>query len=339
MTRLNLKSSALGLISVIMPVYNSENYLEESINSILNQTHKNFEFIIINNGSTDNSLKIIKKYQKIDRRIVLIEKKNRGLIESLNDGLSKSKGQYIVRMDSDDISLPNRLAKQFSFMENNKLIGVCGTWIEIIDSKNHNRVKKFPQDDQSLKTTLLFSVPFPHPSVMIRASAIKEKFEYSLGYDSIEDYKLWWDMSKTTIFYTLPEILLKYRSLPNGVTNTAEKDFNQRMRSTQKVFKEVVKSLGIQNSNEEDKIHFIIGLNDRISKYKLNMNDVLNYFQKILIANQSSLVFSQKKLKNLLIKRILVFLYFKFKNFKFEFIMIIFDFKFWIKFLSICMKH
>jgi len=334
-----MKLSIPGLISVIMPVYNSEIYLEEAINSILNQTHKNFEFIIINNGSTDNSLSIIKKFKEKDKRIILIERKNRSLIESLNDGLSKSKGQYIARMDSDDISLPSRLAKQFSFMENNKSIGVCGTWIEIIDSENKNKVKKFPQDDQSLKTTLLFSVPFPHPSVMIRASAIKEKFEYTLSYDSIEDYKLWWDMSKTTTYSTLPEILLKYRSLPNSVTNTAEKDFDQRMRSTQKVFNEVIKSLGIQNSNEEDKIHFIIGLNERVSKYKLNVNNVLNYFQKILIANKSSLIFNQKKLKNLLIKRILVFLYFKFKNFKFEFIMIILDFKFWKKFLSICMKH
>lgn len=334
-----MKFSIPGLISVIMPVYNSEIYLEEAINSILNQTHKNFEFIIINNGSTDNSLNIIKKFKEIDRRIILIERKNRSLIESLNDGLSKSKGQYIARMDSDDISLPSRLAKQFSFMENNKLIGVCGTWIEIIESDKTIKVKKFPQDDQSLKTTLLFSVPFPHPSVMIRASVIKDKFKYTLSYESIEDYKLWWDMSKTTIYSTLPEILLKYRSLPNSVTNTAEKDFDQRMRSTQKVFKEVVKSLGIQNSNEEDKLHFIIGLNDRVSKYKLNINDVLNYFQKILIANKSSLIFHQKKLKNLLFKRILIFLYFKFKNFKFEFLIIILSFSFWQKFLSLFLKN
>ena len=327
-----------GLISVIMPVHNSQAYLNEAIQSILNQTYKKFEFIIINDGSTDNSLEIIKKYREEDDRIILINREKRGLIKSLNEGLSKTKGQYIARMDSDDISLPHRFERQFDYMESNQDIGVCGTWIKIFGDNINTKLGRPSNDDETLKTTLLFSVPFPHPSVMIRSNAIKGKYDYNLDYDSIEDYKLWLDMSKTTKFSTVPEILLKYRLVLSSKSHVAEKDFYERFLSTKKIFSEVVLSLGMINTDEEDKIHFIMGFNERIASNDLDIDKVAKYLIKILESNLQKNIFHKKKLKRLLLKRYLVFIYFKIKILQFRFLIMLFSLKFWKNFFTLCMK-
>ena len=148
------------IVSVVMSVYNSEKYLPEAIESILNQTYTNFEFIIINDGSTDNSLRIIKEYANKDKRIIVISRENKGLIFSLNEGIEVSKGKYIIRMDADDISLPNRLKIQLDFMEKNKDIAICGTVAITFDENNNERVWKVYEDEKMIKAELLFSSPF-----------------------------------------------------------------------------------------------------------------------------------------------------------------------------------
>jgi len=319
------------LISVIMPVYNSQVFLEESIKSILNQTYKRFEFIIINDGSTDNSLEIIKKYQEQDFRVIVINRENKGIARSLNEGIFISKGKYIARMDSDDISLPQRLEKQIAFMESHTDVGVCATWIEIFgDEIATRKIGRFSKDDQVLKTSLLFSVPFPHPSVMIRTSAIKKKYKYNIKYDAIEDYKLWLDMSKTTKFSTVPEILLKYRQVHTSYSHTAEKSFEHRFKLTKKIFSEITSSLGMNNTMEEDRIHFILGLNKRISTYNLDVYKALIYINKILDSNNIKHVFDQKKLQKLLLKKILVLIYFNIQKLRLKFFRLLFNLKFWI---------
>ena len=117
------------VVSVILPVFNGEKFLTESINSILNQSFKKFELIVINDGSTDNSYEYIKKF-KDTRLSVINNDKNIGLSNSLNKGILVAKGKYIARMDQDDISLPDRLKKQVAFMDDNPGIGVCGTWLQ-----------------------------------------------------------------------------------------------------------------------------------------------------------------------------------------------------------------
>src|SRR5688500_15226048 len=123
-------------ISVVMSAYNSDKYIAKAIESILNQTFKDFEFIIINDGSKDESLKIIKRYGKKDKRIVLIDnKKNLGLIKSLNKGLKIAKGKYIARMDSDDIAMPQRFKIQLDYLDKNRNIFLVGTSFEQIDKE------------------------------------------------------------------------------------------------------------------------------------------------------------------------------------------------------------
>lgn len=196
-------------ITVLMPVYNGGKYLKNAIESILTQSFENFEFLIINDGSTDNSKEVINSYN--DPRIVLINnKKNIGLVASLNIGIKFSKGEFIARMDADDISISNRLSVQLNFLKGNKDIGACGTWVKIINSINN--VNKLPLDDDEIKYYMLFSSPFAHSSVMMRKDVIIENnIQYNNCFTEAEDYELWFNLSKHTKFANIPRVLLHYR--------------------------------------------------------------------------------------------------------------------------------
>lgn len=137
----------MAKVSVVMPVYNSEKYLKESIESILNQSYSDLEFIIINDGSTDNSFKIIKEYAKLDKRINVISRENKGIVYSLNEAIRLAKGEYIARMDADDISAPKRIEKQISFLKSHRDIDILGTQVKVVGNisndikeKNENKL-------------------------------------------------------------------------------------------------------------------------------------------------------------------------------------------------------
>jgi len=200
-------------ITVLLPVYNGDKYLRESIESILKQTFNNFELIIINDGSTDNSLKIAKSFN--DPRIKIINnKKNLGIIKSLNIGLSQAKGKYIARLDADDISLKNRLETQYSFLEKNKDIILIGGWAEIINDKGEYIRKKTPVTSfEQIKYWAMFiGNPFIHSSVFFRKDNIKSIGGYSHNYKHVEDYDLYLRLIKNGYkIINLPEIFIKYR--------------------------------------------------------------------------------------------------------------------------------
>ncbi len=203
-------------ISVVMPAYNSEKYIGEAIESILNQTFIDFEFIILNDGSTDNTAKIVKEYAKKDKRIKFIDnKKNQGLVSVLNQGLDLARGEYIARMDSDDISLPTRFEKQIKYMDEHSECGVLGTWFKCFgDSdvvvRHPERIKIF---------NILKSQHVGHPTVMLRKSVVdKYGFRYDQNYKHAEDFELWSRMVFVTEIHNLPEILLKYRWHGNNIS-------------------------------------------------------------------------------------------------------------------------
>lgn len=195
------------LVSVLMPVYNAEKYLREAIDSILNQTYRNFEFIIINDGSTDNSADIVRSYD--DARIVFVDnKKNQGLVTVLNQGLDMARGEYIARMDSDDISLPTRFAKQVMFMEKHPDVGVLGTFFHIFGGIDRIETKKkYPSLADMLPTS-----PVGHPTVMMRKSVFdKYNLRYDARYKHAEDYELWTRVIDFSRVANLPTVLLNYR--------------------------------------------------------------------------------------------------------------------------------
>jgi glycosyltransferase involved in cell wall biosynthesis len=196
-------------ISVVMSVYNSEKYLAESIESILNQTFTDFEFIIINDGSIDNSLAIIESYMAKDDRIVLISRENKGLAASLNEGIAIAKGKYIARMDADDISLPERFIKQYEFMEENQ-IDLCGTAVQIFSDSKDNKTWRYPEKANDIKFTLMFMTAFAHPTVFIRKKVF-DTVSYT-NYEASQDYKLWCDIALNGFkMANLELVLLRYR--------------------------------------------------------------------------------------------------------------------------------
>ncbi len=215
----------IPLLSVIMPVYNGEKYLSESIESILGQTLSEFEFIIIDDGSTDTSVDIIQEYAKKDNRIYLVENKvNQGLVASLNKGIELSHGQYIARMDQDDISLPERFETQMNFFILNPDIGILGSSVQIIDKYGKaGEVWNFPETHDLVKWELCFRCPIVHPSVMIQKRLLL-KNRYRKEWEIAEDYELWVRMVWKSKITTLPNVLLKLRKHPTNNTSRYSKE-------------------------------------------------------------------------------------------------------------------
>ena len=207
-----------------MPVYNGERFLRESIESVLNQSFSDFEFIIINDGSKDNSLNIIKEYANKDNRIKIIDQKNIGVVGALNNGLKRAKGDYIARMDADDISELNRLEKQLWIIEKEKAF-LCGTWANIIDENNtlqQNKLNYPPTTWNNIKLYLIRGNPFIHPSVLFSKKMYdKEKDDIGNLYRNfkhVEDYELWTRLVPKYRSVNIDEYLLKYRIHDNQIT-------------------------------------------------------------------------------------------------------------------------
>jgi glycosyltransferase involved in cell wall biosynthesis len=202
-----------------MPAYNAGQFIEDAIKSILQQTFNDFEFIIIDDGSTDNSSEIISSFH--DPRIRYIKnEKNSGLIKSLNNGISLAKGKYIARMDADDIALKERFEKQIAFLENNPDHGLVGTNARSIDHQGEflqNIV--YPETDELIRKKMLVLSPFGHYSVMIKRSVLTDNnILYKEEFKHAEDYELWIDLSPYTKFHNLNEFLMLYRTHPESVS-------------------------------------------------------------------------------------------------------------------------
>ena len=198
-------------ISVIMAVYNGMPYLKDAVKSILNQSYKNFEFIIVNDASTDGTFKYLKNLK--DKRIKLIDNlKNLGLAASLNKALTASKGSYIARMDADDVCLPNRLVIQLDYLEHNPQISLCGCWVNLID-KNGKVIgeKKYPIGDLEIKKALKWYQPIVHPTFMARNSFYRELGGYREEFDYAEDYELLTRAMKKYKMANIPKKLLLWR--------------------------------------------------------------------------------------------------------------------------------
>jgi glycosyltransferase involved in cell wall biosynthesis len=298
------------LISVVLSVYNAEPYLVEAIESILNQTYENFEFIIINDGSTDRSLKIIKSYD--DKRIICISRENKGLIASLNEGIQKARGKYIVRMDADDISLPKRFEAQVAFMEKNQDIDLCGTSVTAFGDNIKSNVWKPSKDNKTIQTQLLFSSPLFHPTVIMRRDVI---LKYDLLYDEkfkhAEDFELWSRFAKYTKISNIQKPLLKYRILTDSITREADKDIEHRYQTIKTIFENYLKDLGIENSEEENRLHFNLTVNTRIRDNNIEFTSLKKYFDKIKNANSEKHIFNTIELKKVLGKKWLWNLYYK----------------------------
>ena len=203
-------------ISIIMPTYNAEKYLKPAVDSILNQTFKNFELLVIDDNSHDKTLKILSSYS--DSRIKIIKGDNKGISAALNKGLKRAKGEYIARMDADDIALPERLQVQSEYLDKHPEIGLCSSYFQGIGSSN----RQWGQDvvePKDFYTSLLYSIPMAHPSIMFRAQEFRDKnLYYDESYKSSEDFEFFSRCIRQVKFYKIPQVLLQYRWHPKQST-------------------------------------------------------------------------------------------------------------------------
>jgi glycosyltransferase involved in cell wall biosynthesis len=228
------------LVSVVMPVHNAGSFLMPAISSILNQTYKNLELIVVDDASTDDSARIIKSFK--DKRIHLLRnKRNLGVTKSANLAIAKARGKFIARMDGDDISYPGRIEKQVSFLFRNKKVVAVGGQCDLIDS-NSIKIgeKQFPSDFESIKQMIFRSVPIQQPSIMVAVNRLPKKFVwYDENFKTAEELELLFKLFSFGEVKNLKSKILKYR-IHSG--NTSLKDPKQTFNLTIKTrIKAVVK--------------------------------------------------------------------------------------------------
>jgi glycosyltransferase involved in cell wall biosynthesis len=281
-------------VSVLMCVYNSQKDIKEAIDSILNQTFKDFEFIIVNDCSTDNSASIIKGYT--DNRIKLLTNEtNLGLAASLNVGLKEALGEYIVRMDSDDISLPNRLQTQVDYIDTHPNIGVCGSWIKVFGEANYYWKPK--ANAEYLRCKLLFNTPLPHPTWIIRHSLIKQhNMYYSQTMRRAQDYDFLVRISDNAQLGCIQQCLLNYRY--EFVTRKPE-NHNEALKNIFAVRKQLLEKLGVEFTEEEHQLHHLLS-ESKFKSAELTPLNVGKWLTKLLNANAKSKVYNHTKLRILI---------------------------------------
>lgn len=265
-------------VSVVMPVYKGDKHLSDSINSILNQTFSNLEFIIICDDPTDETRNILDKYQQNDSRVKIYYQGRQGLVNSLNKGISVAEGEYIARMDADDISLPDRLEKQVEFMNRNPEIGICGSWVKTIGDLS-GLVWIFPCDHETIQSRMLFETVIAHPSIIARRDLfLNNGFAYKQEELYAEDYGLWVRAAKETRLANIPKILLHYRIHESTSDRNKQKYVANNIRLAQ------IKELGINPTEEEFKIH------EALSYYVIHYNrkfilEVIFWLEKLRTSN------------------------------------------------------
>ncbi len=273
-----------------MPVYNAEKYLSEAMQSVLSQTYHNFEFIIVNDGSTDNSLQILNNFS--DKRIkVISHKKNLGIIKSLNKAIENSQGKYIARMDADDICFKKRFEKQIKFLEHNPNIDICGTWIRNFGTKNY--VWQTPTKHEIIRARMLFESSLAHPSVMIRRAFLKQsKLMYEKEYVHAEDFAFWVKAGEKTQLSNYPEPLLRYRTHPG---QTPIKYQLTQQHSSWKIRKYQLNKMGIKPNKKEQKLHQSLSRWSRDFHF-FDFWSIGNWLRSLLIQNHKKKYYSQSRL-------------------------------------------
>jgi len=243
------------LISVVMPVYNREAYLKEAIDSILNQSFRDFEFIIVDDGSTDSSPEIIRSYS--DQKIKYVRlAENSGNTVARNIGIKAASGKYIAIMDSDDISVPERLKKQYDFLEKHPEIGILGGFKKMF-TPEYWFLQHYPSNPNYIKSFLFFKNTMGQPTVMMRREIIdKNNLYYDPQLENMEDYDLWYRASTTGVkIANLDEVLLYYRLSLSQMSS----HIDDRKEMLKDFFKRRLKTLDIElDENEFEVIHGFI---------------------------------------------------------------------------------
>lgn len=303
-----------GLISVIMTNYNTpEAYLREAIDSILRQTYANFEFIIIDDCSTDDSVNVLRSYR--DERIILLQnEENLGLTKSLNRALAIAKGEFIARMDSDDISEPSRFEMQTAYLREHPRIIVCGTWAKLFgdwkaSGYSHEYIRRELPAREIHRIMLLFgnSPGIVHPSAMFRHAMLKEwNIRYNENYRYAQDYRMWVECTKYADCAIVSQVLLNYRIHKKAITskNRSEQDV-----CALNIMDEQLSALGLRLTDDTIPYH-----SHYLSKRQPYSEGCLNWIRQIIAANRKKQIYDRKALESLIWKKWAEIIYFGLKD-------------------------
>lgn len=251
----------MARVVVLMPVYNAGCFLHRAIKSILGQSFKDFQLMIIDDASTDNSLEIIESFA--DPRIYCHRNdSNMGLARTLNRGMALADCEYLVRMDADDISLPRRLEWQVAFMDSDRDIGASGSWIKGFGSLASRGVIKYVSGHESMRACLLFCTSMAHPTVILRhAEWMSEKLSYNPTFNRTEDFELWSRAVSKIRFGNLPKVTCLYRRHSGSVTLYHS---DEMISQYQIIIKGHLEKIGIIPSSHEVELHSKIGLREKV---------------------------------------------------------------------------
>lgn len=233
-------------ISVVMPAYNAGTHISEAISSVLSQTFHDFEFIIVDDGSSDDTAEIAQRFGRLDSRIVVLTKENGGIVSALNHGLAHCNGRFVVRMDADDVSAPERFAIQLAEFERDSSLVLCGSHARFFGSQN--RLQPMPLSDAAIRSSMPFYVPFIHPTVMYRLTPETRTLRYKEEFRDAEDYALWIELAKLGRMKNINRALLHYRTHDSQVSVTRRS--NQRSVHL-RLSEEQLVALGIRLSERQ----------------------------------------------------------------------------------------
>jgi glycosyltransferase involved in cell wall biosynthesis len=298
------------LVSIVLPMYNSELYIRSSVDSILNQTYSNIELIVIDDASTDKSVEIVKAFE--DERIILLLKKvNTGYTDSLNLAIERSKGAYIMRMDSDDYSIKERVSTQLNYMENNPDVLVLGSMYKVIGKEFTSTNQPITFDE--VKLFSLIHSPVSHPTAFIRRSVFHQyNLRYDKNFEPAEDYDLWTRILDLGKIENLPEVLLYYRRHEGQVSNTQSAKQNEMCNKIR--LKQIGKLVDFKDKSYDIDFASRIILKRSFSISSSDLMKIDLIIQDIWDANKSKKIYNEILLRNFL-KNIWVYYLYKVKQY------------------------
>jgi len=290
-----MKDDTSPAISVVMSVYNSSSYLKEAVDSILQQSFNDFEFLITDDCSEDDSRQILKDYLSKDNRITLIlNDKNEGLTVNLNRMVTKARGKYIARMDSDDISMPDRFEKEYNFMELNPQVGLLGSHSRIIKNGSRDKILKRPSEHEEIRSALLFENIITHSSVFLRNSLLKEHvINYDTRFRIIQDYELWSRLADITEFRILPDVLVYYRMTDTNLCAVTAHKQNYRENFLKTIYKYQFDHNGFKFTEDQIDTHISIGYKTKNSSPEI-IDDSESWLKSLIDQNNHTNKFDQK---------------------------------------------
>ena len=281
-------------------MHNSSRFLEQTVNSIINQTFHSKEIILVDDHSTDDSLYIARKLQKANNNVLVIMNHDNGISNALNTGIRHSKGDFLAFIDHDDIALRERFQKQIDCFQRNPAVSVCGTWIQ--EFGNGTYVWKYPTSDAAIKALLLLHSPLAHPSLMVKRSVYAESKEfYDKKFDTAQDFEFYTRIFETNNFAVVPDVLTMYRI---HTSNTSLLKQDNQYIAWNKAAKSLYLRIGLDLEDNGLKTIYNMKYPNFTRYYKENTEYVAKLIKKIIWGTKTNELFDTNSVKTLFEKKV-----------------------------------